>query len=142
MFPRLSASTGMPVLDAGEDFARARRAQRWGRVASWLRAEPGRLASLPDAGVRRAGAPSLRCLPMERIVGTVEPSPHFDAAFRPASRHLRSRWERVALAARRDVSLPPITVREGPDGFYVLDGRHRVSVARARGRPDIDAWIV
>jgi hypothetical protein len=26
------------------------------------------------------------------------------------------------------------------DGYYVMDGRHRVSVARALGHRDIDAW--
>jgi hypothetical protein len=31
-------------------------------------------------------------------------------------------------------------VIERPDGYYVLDGRHRVSVARALGQRDIDAW--
>jgi hypothetical protein len=27
------------------------------------------------------------------------------------------------------------------DGYYVEDGRHRVSVARAIGQRDIDAWV-
>jgi hypothetical protein len=29
----------------------------------------------------------------------------------------------------------------GADGYYVLDGRHRVSVALAAGRREIDAWV-
>ncbi|MDX6724787.1 MAG: ParB/Sulfiredoxin domain, partial [Solirubrobacteraceae bacterium] len=36
--------------------------------------------------------------------------------------------------------LPPIAVVERPDGYYVIDGRHRVSVARALGDDAIDAW--
>jgi hypothetical protein len=28
-----------------------------------------------------------------------------------------------------------------PDGYYVVDGRHRVSVARAIGHRDITAWV-
>jgi hypothetical protein len=36
--------------------------------------------------------------------------------------------------------LPPIDVIERADGYYVLDGRHRVSVARALGHDAIDAW--
>jgi ParB-like chromosome segregation protein Spo0J len=37
--------------------------------------------------------------------------------------------------------LPPIVVRKRSDGYYVLDGRHRVSVALALGHKDIDAWV-
>jgi ParB-like chromosome segregation protein Spo0J len=32
-------------------------------------------------------------------------------------------------------------VIEGPDGYYVLDGRHRVSVALAAGRREIEALV-
>ena len=80
-------------------------------------------------------------IPTNAIVGTVEPTIVFDARFRPASEHVRARWERVALAHRTGVSLPPITVLERPDGYYVVDGRHRVSVARALGHRDIDARV-
>ena len=31
---------------------------------------------------------------------------------------------------------------ERPDGYYVVDGRHRVSVARAASQHDIDAWTI
>jgi hypothetical protein len=97
--------------------------------------------TLSDAAARSAHAARIDVIALSSIVGTVEPSPHFDAHFRPASPHLRSRWERVALAHRRGVSLPPIAVLQGPDGYYVVDGRHRVSVALALGRRDIDAYV-
>lgn len=78
---------------------------------------------------------------LRSIVGTVEPSPHFDSRFRPAAEVMRARWERIALAHRKGIGLPPIIVREGPGGYYVLDGRHRISVALALGHDDIDAWV-
>lgn len=78
---------------------------------------------------------------MASIVGTLEPTVHFDARFRPVSEVVRARWERVALAHRRGVGLPPISVLQRDDGYYVVDGRHRVSVARALGHADIDAWV-
>src|SRR4051794_3441051 len=46
----------------------------------------------------------------------------------------------VARAHRGGRALPPIVVLERPDGYYVVDGRHRVSVARALGHETIDAW--
>jgi hypothetical protein len=142
MFASLN-STGMPALDAGEDFARARRAQLAARATRWLRARrrPPHPPTLPDTAERPGRAARLAVIALDEIVGTVEPSPHFDARFRPASAHLRARWVRVALAHRTGVALPPITVVRGPGGYYVVDGRHRVSVALATGRREIDAWI-
>ena len=78
---------------------------------------------------------------MNAIVGSVEPSISFDSRFRPASEVVRARWERIALAHRRGISLPPIAVRRSADGYYVVDGRHRVSVALVFGHRDIDAWV-
>jgi hypothetical protein len=80
-------------------------------------------------------------VPLGAIVGTLEPTTSFDAGFRPASNTLRWRWERVALAHRRGLALPPVVLRRQPDGYYVVDGRHRVSVARALRHRDIDAWV-
>jgi hypothetical protein len=95
--------------------------------------------TIADVAGRRA--PSLEVIRLACVIGTVEPSPHFDARFRPASAHLRARWERIALAHRRGVSLPPIAVVERSDGYYVTDGRHRVSVALATGLREIEAWV-
>jgi hypothetical protein len=83
----------------------------------------------------------LEVVRLDSIVGTLEPSIHFDAHFRPGSEALRHRWERIALAYRMGHALPPIEVLKQPDGHYVMDGRHRVSVALALGHADIDAWV-
>ena len=144
MFASLTThSTGMPALDARDDFMRARRAQVAFRAMRWLagRRRPNHPRTLPAAAARPGRAGCVQIIPLDAIVGSVEPSPHFDERLRPASAHVRSRWERVALAHRRGVPLPPIAVVQGPDGYYVVDGRHRVSVARAAGRREIDAWV-
>jgi hypothetical protein len=75
------------------------------------------------------------------VIGTVDETHDFDARFRPARSHLGTRWQRVALAHRRGAALPPISVIERPEGYYVLDGRHRVSVARTLGLREIEAWV-
>jgi hypothetical protein len=129
-------STGMPILDARDDFARARRAARLRRLMQRRRSHPRTVA---DVAGRRA--PRLEVIRLSCVVGAVEPSPHFDARFRPVSAHLRARWERIALAHRRGVALPPIAVVERADGYYVVDGRHRVSVALATGLREIEAWV-
>ena len=136
-------ATGMPILDAEADFRRARRAHLAARLGRWLTHRCGcsRPPALAGTDATWGGAPRLEVVPLERIVGTVEPTPHFDAHFRPATEVIRRRWERIALAHRRGLALPPVVLRERGDGYYVLDGRHRVSVARALGHPDIDAWV-
>jgi hypothetical protein len=135
-------STGMPALDARDDFARARRTQLAARALRWLSRgrRPNQPRTLAECAPGRRSA-RLALIPLDSIVGTVEPSPHFDARFRPASAHLRDRWVRVALAHRTGRALPPIAVVQGCDGYYVVDGRHRVSVAFATGRREIEARV-
>jgi hypothetical protein len=119
--------------DPDTQFRRARRRAR--------RSRRGRPSHLSDAaGLHWAARPRLRTIPLDAIVGTVDPTADFDACFRPASDRVAARWRRVARAHGEGRSLPPIEVIERPDGFYVLDGRHRVSVARAFDQGEIEAW--
>jgi ParB-like nuclease domain len=135
----LSHTTGIPAMDARDDFLRARRSARTARLLGRRR---NVLRTLTEAvhGLPRSPA-RLEVIPTDAIVGTLEPTIVFDGRFRPASDHVRARWERIALAHRTGVGLPPITVLERPDGYYVVDGRHRVSVARALGLRDIEARV-
>jgi hypothetical protein len=80
-------------------------------------------------------------VPLNAVVGTVESTVNFDSGFRPASNALRWRWKQIAVAHRKGEALPPVVLRRQPDGYYVVDGRHRVSVARALRHRDIDAWV-
>ncbi|HEY0362141.1 MAG TPA: hypothetical protein VGC83_07635, partial [Solirubrobacteraceae bacterium] len=84
----------------------------------------------------------LQVVPLDAIVGSVDRTVEFDRGFRPTSPRLRSRWERIAAAQRRGESLPPISLYLVGDLYFVRDGHHRVSVARALGRTDIDAYVV
>jgi hypothetical protein len=133
-----SHTTGLPAQDARDDFVRARRAARAARLVGRRHA----LRTLCGADGATRGRARLEVIPTDAIVGSVEPTIVFDARFRPVSDHVRPRWERIALAHRTGVSLPPITVIERPDGYYVVDGRHRVSVARAMGFRDIEARVI
>jgi hypothetical protein len=138
-----SRATGLSALDAQSDFTRARRAYHLARLGAWLR-RCGccrRLRSLQSSDLLAAGPTRLEVVPLHAVVGAVESTVNFDAAFRPASNALRWRWERIALAHRKGDALPPVVLRRQPDGYYVVDGRHRISVARALRHRDIDAWV-
>jgi hypothetical protein len=136
--------TGMPFLDAQADFRAARRAHTLARIGRRLTRRPTgeRPPTLTDPAATPEGPAHLEIVPLERIVGTLEPTRHFDAHFRPASELVRPRWERIALAHHKGIPLPPVTLQARADRFYVVDGRHRVSVAQALHRPDIEAWVV
>lgn len=140
--------TGSPPLDAQTDFSRARRRGVLERLAARLRREPADfhlilpfeevVQALGYRGERRLG---LQTIPLDSIVGSVDRTRDFDRRFRPTSRRTRKRWERMATATRRGEAFPPIDVYRIGEVHFVKDGHHRVSIARAQGLPDIDAYV-
>ena len=134
--------TGSPRADAENDFLRARRHQ----VAVHAR----RLDAPRLPRRQRDAAPSARCVDAlgrrgERSLG-VQLIP-LDADRRlgrqgratstagsgPTSGRSRQRWERLASKSRTGDYLPPIDVYKLGHLYFVRDGHHRVSVARALG---------
>ena len=139
--------TGFPREDAENDFLRARRRAVAGRVGYWLRRRPDLwplqsldqvVSALGRRGERHLG---LQTIPLDTIVGTLDPRRDFDRRFRPASNRLRARWVHLALAQRRGEALPPIEVYRVGGCYFVEDGHHRVSIARVTGQKVIDAYV-
>jgi hypothetical protein len=141
-------SSGFPASDAQSDFSRARRAHVLAEVARRLRREPDDIGlilpfeEVADA-LGRTGQVDrgLQVVPLDMIVGTVGRAVDFDRDFRPTSARLRSRWERIAAAQRRGEALPPVSLFQVGELYFVRDGHHRVSVAKSLGRDDIDAYV-
>lgn len=82
-----------------------------------------------------------RTIPLEQIKGSLNKAGDFDQAFRPLHRHSETRWLKVATAMLRGSSLPPIELIQVGDTYFVKDGHHRISVARALGYRFLDAVI-
>jgi hypothetical protein len=96
------------------------------------------VAALGRVGERQLG---LEVIPLDSIVGSVGRTRDYDREFRPTSGRVRNRWERIAVAQHRGEAIPPISVYRVGELHFVRDGHHRVSVARALGRDDIDAYV-
>lgn len=132
------ADSGSPRIDAESDFLRSRRLQTLSALAARLRGEGGEstralsfdevVDALGRRGERRVG---LQLIPLDAIVGSVDKVRDFDRRFRPTSDKSRARWERIARASRVGEEIPPIDVYKLGDYYFVRDGHHRVSVARA-----------
>jgi len=139
--------TGLPSADAQFDFSRARRARALARLSARLRRADDVDHILPfeevaralgRIGERRLG---LQLISLDSIVGTVDRSREFDREFRPTSSQVRERWQRINLAQRKGEAMPPIDVYRIGELHFVKDGHHRVSVARALGHRDINAYV-
>ena len=144
----MARDTGLPSADAQYDFNRTRRRRALARLSARLRGEPGDVnhilpfeevaQALGQIGQRRLGQ---QVITLDSIVGTVDRSREFDRRFRPTTQRVRPRWERIAVAQRRGEGMPPIDVYRIGDMHFVKDGHHRVSVARALGHKDINAYV-
>ena len=127
------------------DFSRARLKSFLNRVRSLISGQPTRLLSYDEVKTRlRLGGPIYRgieTVPLRQIVGSLNRYAEFDRAFKPAEDHLAERWQNVDYAFYKAISLPPILLYKVGQVYFVVDGHHRVSVAREQGQEDIDAEV-
>ena len=134
-------------LDAltARDFATARSRAFFRNLKAFLRRQQNEL--LPFERVRdklRLGGPIYRgvhTVPLVQIVGSVDRYRDFDRAFLPTQSFTSDRWRRISRAWYEEVSLPPVLLYKVGDVYFVVDGNHRVSVARDQGQQFIDAEV-
>lgn len=79
-------------------------------------------------------------VPVLSIVGSADQNRDFDRDFRPLREDVRERWEEVERAFPAG-DFPPIVVYQVGSSYFVVDGHHRVSVARHKRVQMIDAEI-
>jgi hypothetical protein len=100
------------------------------------------LRTLGDAGQHGQRALGRQTVEIARIVGSEGRAGDFDSAFAPVRRHIRDRWTSVARARHEGRALPPVQLIKAEDGYYVRDGHHRISVARALGEEFVEAEVI
>lgn len=129
------------------DFSAVRRRAFLRRVWALLTGQKGNRQLLNYDEVReklRVGGPvhrGLQAVRIDQIVGSVDRYGDFDREFLPTQDHTAARWRRVNRAWYEDISLPPILLYQVGEIYFVVDGNHRVSVAREQGQEYIDAEV-
>lgn len=94
-----------------------------------------KLRHLVDRGIHE--------VPFDRIVGTLGlgRAREFNRAFLPRLDELRGRWEEIRELAEGPVGFPPVELYKVDQAYFVIDGHHRISVARSLGAPAIEAHV-
>lgn len=80
-------------------------------------------------------------IPLQKIVGSVGRFRDFTREFLPKHMSDESRWATVKTMMIEMSGMPPIEVYQIGDAYFVLDGNHRVSVARKAGALTIAAHV-
>jgi hypothetical protein len=112
-----------------------RPAPLWKETLNLLYRSPVELLPFEEVRTRLQLRPGLfrglRQIPLDRIIGSVGRYHDFDRAFLP--HRADDLWQRINTAWQRGEQLPPIEVYQVSEVYFVCDGNHRVSVARAMG---------
>lgn len=119
---------------------------RKGRVRRFwmgLIKRPSRLLDLSEykIKIRNSIYRGVQIIPIEQIRGSEGRAEDFDDHFHPLSRRMKDRWMSVAIAHHQGMALPPIQVLLIGGQYFVRDGHHRISVARAFGQRLMDAEV-
>lgn len=130
---------------AVQDFRRARRRAMLEQIFARLTGKSADLLSYEQVRqeLRATGRKKreLKDIPLDAIVGSVGRYTDFTRSFLPRQDSDEGRWTRVQRAMTGLEGVPPIEVYQIGEVYFVLDGNHRVSVARQLGTPSIEAYV-
>ncbi len=128
-----------------KDFHRARLRANFERVWAGFTGQSADLLSFREVAeqlhVVGQAEQGLRQIPLAAIVGSVGRYHDFTRTFLPRLSSDRDRWVGVKTAVFHISDLPAITVYKIGEAYFVLDGNHRVSIARREGLEFIDAHV-
>ena len=131
----------------GSDFSCARRKAFLKRIIDRMRRDLASSQLLSFDEVRETLGANVRIdlgggvIEVDKIVGSVSRYRDFDRAFSPAIPVVEGRWKQIDRAFHRGEKLPPVSLYKIGGAYFVLDGNHRVSVARYHGIKFIDAEV-
>ena len=130
---------------ARSDFQKARFKAFMNRAWAILSGKPTTLLSYDEIKEKlHIGGPiyrGVKTVLVDQIAGSLNRYHEFDSVFLPASDQLADRWQSVNRAFYQEISLPPVVLYKVGQVYFVVDGHHRVSVARQQGQIYIEAEV-
>lgn len=130
---------------ARADFQKARFQAFLNRVWGTISGQRSTLLSYDEIKEKlHVGGPiyrGVKTIRVDQIAGSLNRYHEFDQVFLPASDELAARWTSVNRAFYEDISLPPAVLYKVGEVYFVVDGHHRVSVARQQGQIFIEAEV-
>ena len=127
------------------DYSRARFRAFLNKAWSVVSGQPTNLLSYDEVKEKlHIGGPiyrGMQTVHVDQIAGSLNRYHQFDRAFLPVQDDTADRWQRVNRAFYEDISLPPVVLYKVGQVYFVVDGHHRVSVARQQGQIDIEAEV-
>ncbi|MDX1615326.1 MAG: universal stress protein [Candidatus Promineifilaceae bacterium] len=132
-------------LAAMRDFRRARQRAFLERILARIKRHSADLLDYDEVHEKlqagQALEQRLETVPLDAIVGSVGRYTDFTRTFLPRHRSSQTRWAAVKAALPEIEAFPPITVYQIDQAYFVLDGNHRVSIARQAGAKQIKAYV-
>ena len=129
---------------AVEKFYRLNRQARLVNLWNRLTGHPQTLLSYEQMHSQSEGITGLdrgiQEIPVKSIVGSLYRAVDYDRQFRPLNLELKNRWINVFMLAEHS-GWEPIIVHKIGNMYFVVDGHHRVSVARHSGWGSIEAHV-
>lgn len=83
----------------------------------------------------------VKTVSLNHIIGSEQGIGHFDLRFYPVKERSRERWVGIAAASLALLPLPVVNLIQVGRVYFVRDGHHRISVARALRQEAIDAEV-
>ena len=135
-----------PLCIANSLFAQARKRARQGQFWSRLTGRSQDLLALKQVRaactIQAERDGGVRTVPVNQICGSEGRSHYFDLDFNPLYDQSKGRWLSIAVAQQQGKALPLVSLIQVRDLYFVQDGHHRISVARARGQKAIEARVI
>lgn len=129
-----------------QDFQSARKKAAVQEILAKITGKSTRLLSYEDVAekLRLQGRTErgVQHIPVDAIVGSVGRYTDFTRTFLPRSNENRQRWAGVKAAMEKGAGLPPIEVYKVGGAYFVIDGNHRVSIAKQEKFTTIEARVI
>jgi len=141
----MDPESALATAESSRHFTQARMGAFWQEVWSFLTGRSIDLLRFEEVKnrlrLRDERNLGLQDIPLDKIVGSVGRYKDFTRTFLPRTNAIRSRWQRLDAMAHGPSGFPPIEVYKVGSVYFVLDGNHRVSVAKQLGAKTIEAYV-